>query len=139
MSLGRWGIYDTVTGKIAYEYSGSYEEAQLQISNTRAIVILKPEEGSSTHFVDTVSCDVHLKKVIAVEVSHDTITADGLMTVILDNIPLDAMVQWPDNEITTVHDGLIAFSVDLAGMYTFTISGVKYITKEITIEAIPAT
>lgn len=65
-----------------------------------------------------------------------SLLADGVDTATISGVPPYTIVTWPDGEVTEVNDGLIEFSVDLVGGYTFIIDSVQHTKQEITIEAL---
>lgn len=95
-------------------------------------------EGASiaTHYFDPVN-GLSAKTGLPLSLGKAQITADGDDTATITGVPLDVDVIWPDGMVTS-GDDTVEFAVDLPGTYAFRFRGVKYLDKEVTIEAVAA-
>lgn len=64
------------------------------------------------------------------------ILANGIDEAVITGVPTPCEVTWPDGEVTEVTDGLVRFSVDLAGSYTFKFDSIPHLIDDITVEAV---
>ena len=95
-------------------------------------------EGASFqgHYVVIETKEVLIKTPATFSFDQPTFVADGIDTATISGVPAYTLVTWPDGEVTEINDGLLEFTVDLAGIYTFTIDSVQHLKQEVTIEAL---
>ena len=78
---------------------------------------------------------VREKESLVTTVSKTTIISDGVDATIISNIPQGVFVTWPDGQRDEVTDGVVEFSATQPDTYVLKFDGVKYLSKEVSIEA----
>ena len=130
-------IYSTTTGVIDKVFSADSSELSANTPDGMSAIYATDGANDETHFVD-VGLSPHSvcpKINMPLSVSKMSIAADGLDFSLISGIPIGASVVWPDGDFGVVPDGFIEFSVTQPGVYTILISGGKYKSEEISIEA----
>jgi hypothetical protein len=133
-----FGKYNHVTG--VFEAIASCPDFMLDAQEPDHIEqsIIEMPEHSWLYYVDisTTPHEVKPKQELSVSISKAQISADGIDTTTLSNIPNPTTVTWPDGIKTEVTDGEIVFGVDLVGIYSFEFESVAYLTHSLQIEAV---
>ncbi|WP_428398311.1 hypothetical protein [Marinobacter salarius] len=131
----RWAIY-SLNGRIDRIYSGSPQEAALQLQGDESLVpIYEPLTDASAYVLNGTVAE---RQPFPFNVDKTTLTADGVDETVISGIPAGTSVNWPDGQVDDITDGEVRFSVDLPGTYPLRFSAISYLDQEVTIEAVPA-
>lgn len=94
--------------------------------------------NDSQSYVDvSVTPHAHVAKQALTLPDDFQIIADGTDEAVVTDIPQGVFVTWPDGVREEVTDGVVEFSVTQPGNYTLTFGGIKYLEKEVHVEALP--
>lgn len=126
-------IYNKTTGHINRGFSGPTNFIANQLEEGEDYI-----EGlySYNKYFDVLTEELKYKQELPINVNKMLILADGTDEWVVSGLPEGTKVTWPDDEITEVNDGEIIFTVDVLGIYNFTIESFPYLKKEIFIEAV---
>lgn len=131
-------VYD-VSGKILRIGYCNEDEIEYQ-SRSEDEFTLAGTAGLDTHYV--ISGVLTAKASCPATISSTTITADGVDTILIDNIPIGttATIVVPEGAASIdpiiINDGDLDFTCVVTGTYTFTLTSNTYLTKTLTLTAI---
>lgn len=127
--INRYAIYNS-NGEIDFIYSGPEFEAMLQGNNV--IIIPDGLDDSNAYVSDG---KVIAKQQFSLSINKSIITADGVDTITINNIPNNTTVTWWDGQQDIITDGILEITSDLAGDYKITLDHPHYLTETINFEA----
>jgi len=114
------------------------EDAVAEQDGLQGLTVLEGEGRTATQYVDTSTNPPDIKDRLPFpgKQNKTRILANGIDEWIVSGLPSGSIVTWPDGVISTINDGSLQFTVDLAGIYTFNIDPFPYLAEEVSIEAI---
>ncbi len=137
--MKKFAIFDQTTGIISYIISGEPETAFANCPENCGFIIVDGDVRDTTHFVNVWTSPYTVWAKIEAEVVVDKVlfVADGIDFVTF-TAPIGTTVEVAG--ITDViEDGVFEFAVDLPGTYVVRFSYPNYLSKEVSIEGVPAT
>ena len=129
-------LYDSM-GRISIK--GNCPESMVQAQDgLQGLGVLVGTGNMETDYVDITLDPPEIKPRLPFPGTQNktSILADGLDEWIVSSLPVGSVVTWPDGEVTTINDGTLEFTVDLAGTYTFKFDPFPYLEEEVSVEAI---
>ncbi len=129
-------LYDN-NGKI--ETTGACPEHMVQAQDgLQGLSVLEGEGRPETQYVDILQDPPVIADRLPFPGTQNTsqIQANGTDEWVVLNIPVGSIVTWPDGVISTINDGILQFTVDLAGTYSFVFDSFPYLLEEVSIEAV---
>lgn len=137
--MKRFAIFDQATGVISCMFFGEPETALANTPEGSGFIVANDDVSDATHLVNVWGSPytVLAKTEVEIGVDKTIFVADGIDFVTF-TVPVGTTVEIAG--ITDViEDGIFEFAVDLPGTYTARFSYTNYLSKEVSIEGIPAT
>lgn len=138
MSRVSFTVFDAVTGQILR--SGVCRDTLVSAQADTGEVAIQAASNDLTQYVDDPQGTPSLASKTNPGVTQDkaSVLSDGVDFVTFGSVPLDAVISVVDPEgVLTeyAHDGTLEYSTELTGSYQVSITGVTYLTQELTFEA----
>lgn len=127
--INRYAIYNS-NGVIDFIYSGPEFEAMLQGNN---VIIISDDLDDSNAYVK--DGKIMAKQQFSLSINKSIITADGVDTITIDNIPNDTTVTWWDGQQDIINDGILEITSDFEGEYRIILDHPHYLQETLTFEA----
>ncbi|MBY5962096.1 hypothetical protein [Marinobacter nauticus] len=127
--ISRWALYGS-DGIIKQIYTGPESEAKLQ--NSYYIQIADDLDDSNAYVRDG---KIMAKQQFSLSINKSIITADGVDTITITNIPADTLVTWWDGQQDIITDGILEITSDLEGEYKIILDHPHYLQESLTFEA----
>lgn len=129
-------IYDTITGIADGLYTGPSNTVNAQLSEGQSYI--HGVFSFTKNYVDITQDPPVIADRLPFPGTQNTsqIQANGTDEWVVLNIPVGSIVTWPDGVISTINDGILQFTVDLAGTYSFVFDSFPYLLEEVSIEAV---
>lgn len=95
-----------------------------------------PNELSGIYVdITTTPHKIKQKHNLDISISKTTLLADGVDEAVISNIPNGTLVTWSDDQVDEVTDGVVRLSTTQPSIYVLKFEGLKYLTKEVALEA----
>lgn len=127
--IKRYAAYDD-DGKILHEILCGEDEAKLQELPT----LFMSDEITADHFFVKDGKFI-AKQQLSLSINKSIIAADGVDTIIINNIPVNTTVTWWDSQQDTITDGTLEITSDMAGDYKIILDHPHYLQETINFEA----